>query len=87
MIKLSNRKFDRRTHLAVRLRTLPIWSGADVLSRGVTLKSVRLVALASFQPPAAAAVPPYGPWKAPTQSNTIMTIERPMFPPAGNRNL
>jgi hypothetical protein len=47
----------RRTHLAVRLRTLPLWPGSGVLSSGVTRKSARLVALASFDPPAAAAVP------------------------------
>lgn len=46
-----------------------------------SLKSARLVALASFDPPAAAAVPLRGPSKALTQSTTTMTLERPMFPP------
>ena len=67
--------------MAVRLRTLLLWPGSGVLSRGATLKSARLVALASFDPPAAAAVPLRGPSKAQTSEQTIMTIERPMFPP------
>jgi hypothetical protein len=50
----------KRTRLAAWLRTLPYWPGADVLSRGATLKSVRLVSLAGCQPSAAAAVPQRG---------------------------
>jgi hypothetical protein len=63
-------RLNCRTHLAVRRRTLPIWPGSGVLSSGVTRKSARLVALASFQTPAAAAVPLRRPWKATTRSNT-----------------
>jgi hypothetical protein len=60
----------------VRLRTLPLWPGSGVLSSGVTRKSARLVALASFDPPAAAAVPLRGPSKALKQSNVMTPPQR-----------
>ena len=46
-----------RTSLAARLRTLSYWPGADVLSRGATLKNVRLVSLARFLPPGCCGCP------------------------------
>ena len=79
----------RRTHLAVRLRTLPLWPGSGVLSSGETRKSARLVALASFDPPAAAAVPlRQGRRKPSATEQPTMTLSRPMFPPrAGHQPL
>jgi hypothetical protein len=57
----------------VRLRTLPLWPGSGVLSRGETLKSARLVALASCHPPTAAAVPLRKAVTSPLNRATAMT--------------
>jgi hypothetical protein len=48
---------SRGTHLAVRLRTLPLWPGSGMLSRGFRPLKALGVSLWHCHPPAAAAVP------------------------------
>ena len=57
-----------------------LWPGGAVLSKAARPKTVAPVSLAGFKPPAAAADRGVA-LKSQTSEQTIMTIERPMFPP------